>query len=231
MPQQQLLDLFNQQYEFNTFIATDNEISVSNLQNFSNQYTHIYGKSLSGKTHLLKAWVNLAKQKYSHALFLNSKNLANGELNNINLEQFRFIALDNIDYLTDDLQIELFDLFNHIKLNNRNNYLLTSSQVNLNQSNLRVDLKTRILSGLVFALKSLNDDELFNALLIYTKREGIKLNELELKYILTHYTRNLGQLINLICRISNYAVVGKKPITTTLIKQVISTKNTSKAIN
>lgn len=219
MVQQQLLDLFNREYEFNAFIATGNEISVSNLQSFSSQFTHLYGEHLTGKTHLLKAWTNLANHKYRSALYLDCATLVDGDLRGIDLDLFRFIALDNINLLSDELQIELFDLFNHIKLQGRANYLLTSSSVNLNHSDvLRIDLKTRIYSDMVFALKNLTEDELFHALSIYTNREGIKIGEAELKYLLTHYTRNLGKLIELINQISQAATMQKKAITIPLIK-------------
>lgn len=222
---QQLLDLFNHEYDFNDFIATGNEITLANLQGFSSQYTHIFGAHLSGKTHLLKSWVNLANNKYHSAIYLNAKELQPQQLLELNLDDLRFIAVDNIDSLTDNLQIELFDLFNHIKLNQRDNYLLTSSQINLNHSNLRVDLKTRIHSGLVFALKDLTEVELLGALTIYTRREGIKVGEAELKYILTHCTRNLGKLIELINQVGTFATTHKKPITIPLIKQNLATNS------
>lgn len=219
MIQQQLLDLFNREYEFNAFIATGNEVSVSNIQSFSSQFTHLYGEHLTGKTHLLKAWVNLANHKYHNARYLDATQLLIGDLRGVDLDLFRFIAIDNIDLLSDELQIELFDVFNHIKLQGRNNYLLTSSNVNLNHSStIRIDLKTRIHSGVVFALKSLSEDELFHALTIYTNREGIKIGETEIKYILTHYTRNLGKLIEFINQVSKTATMQKKAITIPLIK-------------
>lgn len=221
MANQQLLDLFNRVYDFNNFISTENEITVANLQDFSNQFSHIYGEHLTGKTHLLKAWINLANQKYQSAIYLDGQHLKTDALVNIDLDTFRFIAIDNIDVLDENLQIELFDLFNHIKLNGRTNYLLTSSSINLNYSNLRTDLKTRIHSGLIFALKNLDETELLNALNIYTKREGIRFGEAELKYLLTHYTRNLGKLIELINKASTTALSQKKQITIPLIKSYL----------
>lgn len=219
MSAQQLLDLFNQNYDFNSFIASGNEITVANLQSFTNQFTHIYGEHLTGKTHLLKSWVNLAIARSQNAIYLDALELSSEQLNNINLDEYRFIAVDNIDALSEDQQIELFDLFNHIKLNNRDNYLLTSSTLNLNNAEIRIDLKTRIYSGLVFGLKNLNESELLNALIIYSNREGIKIGEAELKYLLHHYTRNLGKLIQLIQKVSNSALTLKKTITIPLIKQ------------
>jgi DnaA family protein len=226
MTTQLLLDLFNREFEFNNFIASGNEICVANLQNFSNQYSHIYGLHLTGKTHLLKSWVNLSNHKYGKAIFLSaSDSLVN--LHDLNLDMYRFIAIDNIDLLTAEQQIELFDLFNHIKLHNRDNFLLTSSTHNLSTITLRNDLKTRLQSGLVFALKSLNDDELLSALNIFANREGIKINEPELKYLVYHYTRNLGQLINLIHKVAIQALSYKKLITIPLIKSCILAESRS----
>jgi DnaA family protein len=219
MSAQQLLDLFNQHYDFNSFIASGNEITVANLQSFTNQFTHIYGEHLTGKTHLLKSWINLATSRRQNAIYLDALELSNEQLSRINLDEYRFIAVDNIDILNEEQQIELFDLFNHIKLNSRDNYLLTSSTINLNNSKIRADLKTRIYSGLVFGLKNLNESELLSALTIYSNREGIKIGEAELKYLLVHYTRNLGKLIQLIQKVSNSALALKKAITIPLIKQ------------
>lgn len=220
---QQLLDLFRHECEFSNYIATGNEITVANLQSFSSQFSHIYGETLSGKTHLLKAWVNLANQKYHNGIYLDVKTERSAEyLAALNIDEFRFIAVDNIDYLQEEQQIELFNLFNHIKLNQKNNYLLTSSTINLNFSTLRSDLKTRIHSGLVFALKNLTEDELLNALTIYCNRESIGIGNNELKYMLTHYTRNLGLLIKQIQNISQTATIEKRPITTHFIRQLMA---------
>lgn len=219
MTKQPLLDLFDQEYEFSTFITTNNEVVVANLQDFSTQFTHIYGEHLSGKTHLLKAWVNLANRRYNAGIYLTSDDLINISVHDIDLNTYRFIAIDDIDQSNDNQQIAIFDLFNLIKLNGLDNYLLTSSRVNLNHANLRIDLKTRIHSGVVFGLKNLSEESLIAALTIYTRREGIKFGEPEIKFLLTHYDRNLGQLLQLINQISLFATSNKKPITVHLIKQ------------
>lgn len=221
MAKQALLDLFNREYEFSNYISCGNELVVGNLQNFSNQFTHIYGDSLTGKTHLLKSWVNLANHRYNAGLYLTGSDLSQIAIRDIDLDTYRFIAIDNIDRTNDIEQIAIFDLFNLIKLNNRDNYLLTSASLNLNHSNMRIDLKTRIYSGVVFALKTLGDTELLAALQIYIKREGIKLGDKELQYILTHHTRNLGEILRFINQISLDAIREKKPITTHFIHQFL----------
>lgn len=218
---QQLLNLFDQEYEFNNFISIGNEIATTSLQNFANQFCHIYGASMSGKSHLLKSWVNLANQKYNAAIYLTYSDLSEISINDIDLDTYRFIAIDDIDLANNEAQIAVFDLFNKIRLSNRDNYLLTSSTHNLNHIQLREDLKTRIHSGVVFGLKSMDDNELVQAIEIYTKCEQIKISETALKYLLTHSIRNLGKLTSIIHKASLLATQNKSAITSTLIKQII----------
>lgn len=220
----QLLDLFEQKASFDNFIAINNEIVVAPLQNFSSQFTHIVGTNLSGKTHLLKAWTNLAISNNETSIYLDVTNLDKNTILLRNLiTHYKFIALDNIDNLDIAYQIELFDLFNSIKLNNLNNFLLTSSKNNLeNNLTMREDLKTRILSGLNLYLKALSEDELTQLLDIHAKKEGIKINTTELAYLVNHYTRNTGTLIQALQKIANSALLQNRNITIPLIKEVIS---------
>ncbi len=224
--QQPLLDLFDYKPTFDNFMPTNNEIIVASLQSFSSQFTHIIGTSLSGKTHLLKAWVNLAHTQSKTSIYLDYNALSTNKKTSLNLQNivdsYRFIAIDNIDLLSNKQQVLLFDLFNYIKLNDKNNYLLTSSKLNLESSKLRDDLKTRLLSGLNLNLKALNDECLLQALEIYINKEGIKISSIELNYLVNHFARNIGLLINAIHKISNIALIKKRNITIPLIKEAIS---------
>lgn len=219
---QQLLNLFDQDCEFNNFISLGNEIIVANLQNFANQFCHIYGNENSGKSHLLKAWVNLANQKYNAGLYLNSSDLCEMSINDIDLDTYRFIAIDDIDLASELEQIAVFDLFNKIRLACRDNYLLTSSTQNLNSAEIRADLKTRLQSGVIFALKSMSEDDLLQALQIYTKCEQIKISDNSLTYLLTHHSRNLGELISTIHTVSLVATQSKSTISSALIKNTLN---------
>ncbi|MBY0380155.1 MAG: hypothetical protein K2P99_07135 [Burkholderiales bacterium] len=219
----QLLDLFSNQPSFNNFITISNTIVVDALKkNNCSQFTHITGVKSSGKTHLLKAWINHANSQHKSSIYIDITTLDLQEIRHL-ATYFEYIAIDNIDYLNANLQIELFDLFNSIKLNNRENLLLTTSSMSLeNLFNFRNDLKTRILSGLTLLLKAPDDEEIIQALKIYSIQEGIKINDVELKFCLTHYTRNIGLLINLINKIAELATLEKRHITISLIKHVVS---------
>ena len=218
--QAQLLDLFASTATFDNFIPLKNEQIIKLLKNLSSQFTHITGSTNSGKTHLLKAWVNLAHSSGRTAIYLDMYHLERPIRDLASM--FSFIAIDNIEHTNDEQQIELFDLFNSIKLNNRDNCLLTSSANNLNSIlTIREDLKTRLLSGVNLNLKVLDDQDLQQALNLFVNHEGIKLDTVEQNYLINHYTRNIGVLIQTIRKLADAAVMHKRHITIPFLKQIL----------
>lgn len=217
--QQQLLEeLFAQDQDFNRFVAMGNELALRCIINNVNHIMHIVGAELSGKTHLLKSWINQAKQNGSQALYLDCRTESNQEILN---DEYAFIALDNIENMSEALQSAMFDLCNQIKLYNKQKFILTSSTVALAALNLRNDLLTRVMSGFVIYLKSVEDQDLFVALKQYASLECLNIGDAEIKYLVTHCTRNLGSLIKLINDLSLYATAEKKPITIYLIREYL----------
>ena len=220
--QQELLDLFENEPQFNNFIKLGNEAVYEALFNQTQQYINIIGNNLHGKTHLLKAWVNyklsLKKNSAIYIDLANNKYYVNS-LRNL-ADKYQFIAIDDVDILTDKQQIAIFDLFNNIKLNNLSTSLLTSSS-DATYSKLREDLKTRLLSGLTISLKSSNDEDLIKILQIYNLSEGINISDIELKYLISHYTRNIGVLINTIKLLAKKALLENRNITIPFIKQLL----------
>lgn len=221
MLKQALLDLFKQECEFDNFIQFNNQLAFTSLSTLTNQFTHLFGEHNVGKTHLLKAWVNLANRKYNSAIYLMADELTSFSIYDIDLDTYKFIAIDDIDNIDNDIQDALFKLFNRIKLTNGDTHLLTSSSSNLNQVSIRDDLKTRIHSGVVFQIRPLSDDMLMNALISYTNKIGLVINASELGYLINHTNRNLGEVIDLLNKISHYAVTHKKNISIHTIKQAI----------
>ena len=212
--QPQLLDLFVSSSSFTDYIPLGNENTFCLLQEQSTQFTHLTGAKFCGKSHLLQAWVNQAHTNGKTGIYINSQDKNLPLLRDLALK-FSFIAIDM-------QQIELFDLFNFIKLNNRDNHLLTSSSQGLSHLPLlRPDLKTRLQSGVNLTLKPMNDEHLLQALNLFTTRNGIRLEQHEQNYLINHYTRNLGVLIQTIRKLAEIAVLKKRYITIPLIKQVL----------
>lgn len=217
----QLLDLFDPQPIFSNFVELRNELLVHSLSNFSRQFTHIAGTNNSGKTHLLKAWVHLAKSNKFSATYIDMQ-VAKTSVSPSRLLQYDYIAIDNIDQLTNRQQISLFDLYNKIKQNSLPNMLLTSSSIALDKLDLRPDLITRLKAGLDLNLKALDDDEILQALNHIASNEGIGITDDGLKFLINHYNRNVGQLVIAMRNIADKAVLEKRNITIPLIKKTLT---------
>lgn len=217
----QLLDLFNPQPLFSNFVELKNELLVHSLSNFSRQFTHISGTINSGKTHLLKAWVQLAKSNKFSATYIDMR-VAKTSVSPSRLLQYSYIAIDNIDNLTNRQQISLFDLYNKIKQNSLTNMLLTSSSTTLDKLGLRADLITRLQSGLDLNLKVLDDEEILLALNHIANTEGIGITDDGLKFLINHYNRNIGQLVIAMRNVADTAVLEKRNITIPLIKRTLT---------
>ena len=216
----QLLDLFPNQPTLENFIALGNEHIIHVLAHPSNyQFIHLCGVQYTGKTHLLKAW--------THTYMPNDAIYMDQTCNfNQDISQYKYIAIDNIHLLDNQQQDAIFNLFNTIKLNNLNKYLLTSSNINLEQvPQLRRDVTTRLLSGINLTLKALNDEELINAMNLWTNNQGIHLGILEQNYLINHHPRNIGMLIQTISKLSQDSSASKRPITIPFIKEVLDISN------
>jgi DnaA family protein len=213
----QILDLFETKPSFDNFIHINNEHIINLLTSYSHQFVNIIGTKYSGKTHLLKAW---CYQTGPAAIYFNSTNIDNFTTDLIT--KYTHIAIDNIDCLNDEHQIQLFNLFNNIKLQKLNNQVLTSSSSALEKlPHLREEFKTRFLSGINLTLKAPNDDELKNAIIFFLSKESITMGENECNYLITHYTRNIGLLIQSIRKIADIAVTQNRNITIPLIKEIL----------
>jgi DnaA family protein len=224
--QKQLLDLFNVAPSFNNFITTNNIDVCQALKNNQNKFMNIIGGKLNGKTHLLKSWINHKLELNQDAIYVNINSISSDNIIRNLFKYYDYIAIDDIDLLDDKKQIEVFDLFNNIKLNNLNKFLVTSSGLNFeNNNSIRIDLKTRILSGLNLLLRSPDDEEIMTILKLYIKNQGIAINDNEIKYMISHYTRNIGSLINTIRNIVEIAMLEKRNITIPFIKSVIEILN------
>lgn len=220
--QAQLLDLFTTASTFENFIPIKNEAVFSALKDFSHQFTHLTGGHLCGKTHLLQSWVRLAQSHNKKAIYIEASNDDSVNFRDIS-NKFDFVAIDNIEHLNGLQQILLFDLFNAIKLNNLDVFLLTSSKNSLDRiKTLRDDLKTRLMSGLTLDLKALNDDEIKDAINIHINQQGIKLGETEINFLINHCQRNIGVLVNTIHKIADNAVLENRNITIPFIKTIVN---------
>ncbi len=169
----------------------------------------LWGDSGSGKTHLLRA---------CGACFTDA--CANPDLSGLD-DNIPFFAIDNVEALSADGQIALFNLFNRLRAAG-GRLLTAASQPPLHLA-LREDLRTRLGSGLIYRLHCLTDQDKLTALASLANARGLRLPPDALDYLLARAPRDMRSLAALLMALDRYSLEHKRPITLPLLREVLLT--------
>lgn len=167
----------------------------------------LWGEPGSGKTHLLRA---------SEACFSDAE--TDPDLNQID-ETLLFHAVDNVEALSPNGQIALFNLFNRLRAGGGR--LLTSASHPPLLLGLREDLRTRLGSGLIYRLQALTDEEKIQALASQAEARGLQLPTEALEYLLARAPRDMRSLSALLAALDRYSLEHKRVITLPLLREVL----------
>jgi len=169
----------------------------------------LWGEAGAGKTHLLRA---------SGACF--SDALSDPDLTQ-HVELQPFHAVDNVESLSENGQIALFNLFN--RLRSAGGRLLTAANQPPLQLALREDLRTRLGSGLIYRLQALTDVEKIEALSSQAEGRRLHLPREALEYLLARAPRDMRSLSALLAALDRYSLEHKRAITLPLLREVLQT--------
>ena len=86
---------------------------------------------------------------------------------------------------------------------------------------LREDLRTRLGWGHVFQLHLLDEDQCRAVLRQHAEGRGIFLKDEVMDFILTRFSRDLGNLMALLDQLDGYALQTQRPLTIPLIKAML----------
>lgn len=173
----------------------------------------VWGQAGSGKSHLLRAAVTLARQRGFSAEYLDSP-----AAETIDQQQGNLVALDNVHMLDDAAQIALFNLYNRFREHGK--VLLVAAPVAPAQLAVRDDLKTRLAWGLVYQALCLTDAEKASALQHHAQERGMKLPQEVVEYCLRHLQRDLPTLMATLDALDNWSLTTKKPVTVGMVRQL-----------
>lgn len=226
--QRPLLFESNADQTFATYFAAENEEVIAHLQASVNgkgeNLLYIYGESGLGKSHLLQASCQLARQQSKNAFYLS---LAQTELAAPDildgLENFDLLCIDALQHIAGNQAWEqaLFNLFNRSRDLKR--ILILSSQQAPAQLNIHLaDLKTRLSWGLSLKLNILNDTNRVAALAFKAHQSGFEIPEKVGQFLLTHYTRELPALWKLLEHIKHETLVQKRKLSVPFMKEILS---------
>ena len=176
------------------FVVGKNTECLSSIKKLLNSnelfFIYIWGEDGSGKSHLASA-----------------------------LKNQKITVIEDVEILSDNEQIKLFNLYNESKKTNTK-LVITGSDAP-NNLNLREDVSSRLNWELVYQLKALTDNEKKIALTKHAEAKGIALDKKIIDYCMANLNRDLHYLIATIDALDEWSLKTKRPITITLLKQLL----------
>ena len=212
---------------FDNFLSPSNRELVATLkamvQTGSTKFVFFYGVQGSGKSHLLSAVLRFAKQHGVNASYLSLQDDA------INPEILPLIALDglvcidNIQHWAGDSNKEraLFTLFEQVKHNG--GQLVVTAKLPPEKSEFELfDLVSRLSSGLVYPLQSLDSEQQFLAIKMRAEHKGIVISDETVRYLLSRCSRSNTDLFSIFHKIDEASLIEKRKITIPFLQKVLN---------
>ncbi len=245
LPRQIALDLgHTPKPTLDNFIATGNENLIAVLKDIQSRWQnskdksalnvdtkmiHLWGASGSGRTHLLSALQLQASELGINAYLLNHDSSmdewrACADVLIENNQAPGLLCVDDIDHLSEFAQGALFRLHNLIREASRQ-HLITTSLAPSSNLQIREDLKTRLVWGLVFQMHALSDSEKLQALQQAATERGLQISNEVAPWLLKHFHRDMPSLMSLLEALDNYSLETKRAITLPLLKEMLAQKN------
>lgn len=182
------------------FVAGPNRAAVDALAALASGRAagavYLWGEAGTGKSHLLAALPGAAGAAAS------------------------ITAIDDVDRLTDAAQLEAFDLFNRVRA--AGGSVIAAGIAPPAGLALREDLRSRLLSGLVFQLHPLADEEKAAALAAHAAERGMKLPPEAVDHLLRRLPRDLGTQFAVLDAIDRYSLALKRPVTLPLVREALA---------
>jgi DnaA-homolog protein len=174
---------------------------------------YLWGERGCGKSHLLQAAVGGARTAGQSAICLCRAVPQAAQV----------VAVDDVEALDDEAQVELFALYNRQR--ESGGMLLVSGTRAPVQLELRDDLRTRLGWGLVYQVHALNDEEKSRALEQHALARGFTLPPEVTQYLLRHGRRDLPSLLAVLDALDAQCLRLKRLPTVPLLKEVMEKKS------
>ncbi len=210
---------------FDNFSVGHNQQLVTNLidlaHNQSN-FIYIWGAADTGKTHLGHALCHEVTQQGLSAIHLP---LSNTDFSPQILDGMSCMDLVSIDELQlvigePDWEIELFNLYNELKNENKSLVVFSESP----PAHLPIalaDLKSRFSAMEIYKLESLNEEQKITFFRQRASVRGLEVSDEVIRFILTRHSRAVSDLIKILDKLDHFSIVLKRKITIPLVKQIL----------
>jgi len=177
--------------------------------------TYLWGRSGSGKTHLLKAVQLALMERGAIVGWIDATTQEPLEFN----ERWAAVLMDDVQAYSTVQQQAAFNWF--INAQTHQCWVLGAGELPPTDLKLRDDLRTRLGWGHVFQLQLLSEPERRAVLRQAADARGVFLSDEVMDFMLTRFSRDMGSLMELLNLIDGYALETKRAITIPLIKSMM----------
>lgn len=213
---------------FTNFFGGTNEAVIEHLELWACNIarspvpTYLWGDTASGKTHLLRAVGEALREQGASVGWLDATMWEPPAFN----EAWTAVILDDCHLYTAEQQQAAFSWFVHA-MNTADGlpcWVLAAGKFPPADLPLREDLRTRLGWGHVFSLQAPPEPERRAVLKREADARGVFLSDDVMDFILTRFSRDLGNLMQLLNDLDSYALQTQRAITIPLIKSMLESE-------
>ena len=187
---------------------------------------YLWGPPSSGRTHLARAACET-----THGRFVDgrtSEPIAVRDSIDILVDArgdagARMLVVDDVEAMSADAQEALFHAINRLRGDARGALVVTGGAPprDLALQPGRDDLRSRLAWGLVYQIQRLDDDEKDAALADRAGARGFPLTPEVRRYLLTHFSRDLGSLMRMVEALDRHAREHQRVVTVPLVREFL----------
>lgn len=214
-------------YRFDNFLFSQQETQHA-LDAFCGldalNFIYLRGEAGTGKTHLLIACAERVQEAGHRVIYASLNELMQTSQPAVleSLEQTDLLCLDDLDAIAGhkDWEVALFHCFN--RLHDARRHLLVAAKHSPSHSCIQLpDLRSRLATGLVYQLTTMNDDQKQQALILQSQSRGLNMNDDVAQYLLRHYGRDMPALMDVLQQLDKASLQAKRRLTIPFVKQVL----------
>jgi DnaA family protein len=180
-------------------------------------HLYLWGCPGSGRSHLLRATAARALESGRPAFFLSAEDVSAC----LPEDKNALLAVDDVDRLSPDAQIALFNAFNRAAANAQSLLLSGPAAPRGLAPGLREDLRTRIGQSLVFEVRPLDDTARSAILHSLAAQRGLRLTGEVAGFLLTHARRDPPGMAAALDALDAASLEHKRPVTLPLLRELM----------
>lgn len=211
---------------FEYFLPGDNAASIELIRaaatHTGGDWVVVCGPSRSGRTHLLIAACQAAIALREPAQYLPLKHLPDLTLALRGMSGSGVLALDDIDAVAGnhEAEVALFDLYNRGRAHG--GHLLFSTPKLPSQLGIQLpDLRSRLGACTLAVLRPLDDEQRREMLRRQAARRGLELDDGVLDWLFSRFSRDPGDLIELLERIDRASLAARRKVTVPFLRSMV----------